>query len=173
MILSNNNGTFTPVAGGTGTFVGTKAAFDAVKATLPVNTVAYITDDAQDVALKDDIYINNASPFTSIASGNYTATTDDDTHTFADVVIPADGWYLLKVQINNKTGGVVSNYMRINLKNKGTLVDAGETSTAGWTNNTNSVVVPLAKDAVLSPVYFNGSGSAYEVYGNYDIVRLK
>ncbi len=53
MILSNNNGTFTPVAGGTGTFIGTKAAFDAVKATLPDNTVAYITDDAEEVTYTD------------------------------------------------------------------------------------------------------------------------
>ena len=51
MILSNNNGTFTPVAGGTGTFIGTTAAFNAVKATLPVNTVAYITDDGNDAGI--------------------------------------------------------------------------------------------------------------------------
>lgn len=53
MILSNNNGTFTPVAGGTGTFIGTSAAFNAVKATLPVNTVAYITDDVEEITYTD------------------------------------------------------------------------------------------------------------------------
>lgn len=53
MILSNNNGTFTPTAGGTGTFIGTAAAFNAVKATLPVNTVAYITDDAEQIIYTD------------------------------------------------------------------------------------------------------------------------
>ena len=47
MILSKDKqGNWTPTAGGTGTFIGTLAAFNAIKDTLPVNTVAYITDDA-------------------------------------------------------------------------------------------------------------------------------
>ena len=68
MILSNNNGTFTPVAGGTGTFIGTSAAFNAVKATLPVNTVAYITDDGNgDLQPVDAITNGDMHPVTSNA----------------------------------------------------------------------------------------------------------
>lgn len=68
MILSNNNGTFTPVAGGTGTFIGTAAAFNAVKATLPVNTVAYITDDGNgDLQPVDSVTNGDMHPVTSNA----------------------------------------------------------------------------------------------------------
>ena len=68
MILSNNNGTFTPTAGGTGTFIGTAAAFNAVKATLPVNTVAYITDDGNgDLQPVDAITNGDMHPVTSNA----------------------------------------------------------------------------------------------------------
>lgn len=46
MILSkDSNSNWTPTATGNGTFVGTRAAFNAVKNSLPNNTVAYITDD--------------------------------------------------------------------------------------------------------------------------------
>ena len=68
MILSNNNGTFTPVAGGTGTFIGTKAAFNAVKDTLPENTVAYITDDGNgDLQPVDAVTNGDMHPVTSNA----------------------------------------------------------------------------------------------------------
>lgn len=68
MILSNNNGTFTPVAGGNGTFIGTSAAFNAVKATLPVNTVAYITDDGNgDLQPVDAVTNGDMHPVTSNA----------------------------------------------------------------------------------------------------------
>ena len=68
MILSNNNGTFTPVAGGTGTFIGTTAAFNAVKATLPENTVAYITDDGNgDLQPVDAVTNGDMHPVTSNA----------------------------------------------------------------------------------------------------------
>lgn len=49
MIISkDSNNNWTPVATGNGQFVGTKAAFDAVKDDLPDNTVAYTTDDGED-----------------------------------------------------------------------------------------------------------------------------
>lgn len=53
MIISkDSNNNWTPVATGNGTFVGTKAAFDAVKDDLPDNTVAYTTDDGVDEDVK-------------------------------------------------------------------------------------------------------------------------
>lgn len=68
MILSNNNGTFTPVAGGTGTFIGTATAFNAIKDTLPVNTVAYITDDGNgDLQPVDAVTNGDMHPVTSNA----------------------------------------------------------------------------------------------------------
>lgn len=54
MILSKDiNNNWTPTAGGTGTFIRTAAAFNAIKDTLPVNTVAYITDDAEEITYTD------------------------------------------------------------------------------------------------------------------------
>ena len=54
MILSkDSNNNWIPTASGNGTFVGTLAAFNAIKDTLPVNTVAYITDDAEEITYTD------------------------------------------------------------------------------------------------------------------------
>lgn len=89
MILSkDSNNNWIPTAGGTGTFIGTKAAFDAVKATLPDNTVAYITDDGNgdlqpvDVVTNGDMHpvTSNAvyDKFASIAAVD--AITNDDLH---------------------------------------------------------------------------------------------
>lgn len=64
MILSNQNGTFVPTASGTGTFIGTKVAFDAVKATLPVNTVAYITDDSDGIKTELKAIVAASTDFT-------------------------------------------------------------------------------------------------------------
>lgn len=66
MILSkDSNNNWTPTASGTGTFIGTLAAFNAIKDTLPVNTVAYITDDGAGIA--DVVADGNMNPVTSNA----------------------------------------------------------------------------------------------------------
>lgn len=69
MILSkDSNNNWTPTAGGTGTFIGTLVAFNAIKDTLPVNTVAYITDDVNDDLQPVDAVTNgNMHPVTSNA----------------------------------------------------------------------------------------------------------
>lgn len=69
MILSKtSNNNWTPTAGGTGTFIGTLAAFNAIKDTLPVNTVAYITDDGNgDLQPIDAITNGDMHPVTSNA----------------------------------------------------------------------------------------------------------
>ena len=69
MILSKtSNNTWTPTAGGTGTFIGTLAAFNAIKDTLPVNTVAYITDDGNgDLQPVDAVTNGDMHPVTSNA----------------------------------------------------------------------------------------------------------
>lgn len=69
MILSkDSNNNWTPTAGGTGTFIGTAAAFNAIKATLPVNTVAYITDDGNgDLQPVDAVTNGDMHPVTSNA----------------------------------------------------------------------------------------------------------
>lgn len=69
MILSkDSNNNWTPTAGGNGTFIGTAAAFNAVKATLPVNTVAYITDDGNgDLQPVDAVTNGDMHPVTSNA----------------------------------------------------------------------------------------------------------
>ena len=89
MILSNNNGTFTPVAGGTGTFIGTKAAFNAVKDTLPENTVAYITDDG--VPVGTSITANPYSLPVSLAP-NATTPIGEITLTPGTWIVIASGW---------------------------------------------------------------------------------
>lgn len=97
MILSNNNGTFTPVAGGTGTFIGTTAAFNAVKATLPDNTVAYITDDASGSSSYSttetktgETWIDGKPIYRKVASGTIPATLDSVT-----------GWASVTIAIPN------------------------------------------------------------------------
>lgn len=69
MIISKDKqGNWTPTAGGTGTFIGTLAAFNAIKDTLPVNTVAYITDDGNgDLQPVDAVTDGNMHPVTSNA----------------------------------------------------------------------------------------------------------
>lgn len=69
MILSKtSNNNWTPTAGGTGTFIGTLAAFNAIKDTLPVNTVAYITDDGNgDLQPVDAVTNGDMHPITSNA----------------------------------------------------------------------------------------------------------
>ena len=69
MILSkDSNNNWAPTAGGTGTFIGTLAAFNAIKDTLPVNTVAYITDDGNgDLQPVDAVTDGNMHPVTSNA----------------------------------------------------------------------------------------------------------
>ena len=192
MILSNNNGTFTPVAGGTGTFIGTSAAFNAVKATLPVNTVAYITDDGngdlQPVdaitdgdmhpvtsnAVFDSLYLKgtsatevlNISRETIVAAGtayNYTTT----------ATIPTDGWYKFQVQANMKdNAGVISNWVKFNV---GTIeVVSVSTFQPAWNNKTNTVIIPVKAGAVVTyhaycEAYAAGSGTDI-TYGNYGSV---
>lgn len=69
MILSkDSNNNWAPTAGGTGTFIGTLAAFNAIKDTLPVNTVAYITDDGNsDLQPVDAVTNGDMHPVTSNA----------------------------------------------------------------------------------------------------------
>lgn len=69
MIISKDKqGNWTPTAGGTGTFIGTLAAFNAIKDTLPVNTVAYITDDGNgDLQPVDAVTNGDMHPITSNA----------------------------------------------------------------------------------------------------------
>ena len=192
MILSNNNGTFTPVAGGTGTFIGTSAAFNAIKDTLPVNTVAYITNDGngdlQPVdaitdgdmhpvtsnAVFDSLYLKgtsatevlNISRETIVAAGtayNYTTT----------ATIPTDGWYKFQVQANMKdNAGVISNWVKFNV---GTIeVVSVSTFQPAWNNKTNTVIIPVKAGAVVTyhaycEAYAAGSGTDI-TYGNYGSV---
>lgn len=69
MILSkDSNNNWIPTASGNGTFIGTTAAFNAIKDTLPVNTVAYITDDGNgDLQPVDAVTNGDMHPVTSNA----------------------------------------------------------------------------------------------------------
>lgn len=80
MIISkDSNNNWTPVATGNGQFVGTKAAFDAVKDDLPDNTVAYTTDDGTEFSPRSTsriTVVNDAGDLATSASAatEYTAT---------------------------------------------------------------------------------------------------
>lgn len=69
MILSkNSNNNWTATAGGNNVWTGTKTEFDSVKSSLPVNTVAYITDDGNsDLQPVDAITNGDMHPVTSNA----------------------------------------------------------------------------------------------------------
>lgn len=168
MILSNNNGTFTPVAGGTGTFIGTTAAFNAVKATLPENTVAYITDDGNgDLQPVDAVTNGDMHPVTSnavydglyrsgtTATSIYNWSVDHEmkvaegayNYTHSET-IAEDGWYLLTVHAVQKNQTTVySNYCNVSIGNNVILSAAGFIS---WAPNQNSVVVPLKAGTVIN-----------------------
>ena len=87
MILSkDSNNNWTPTAGGTGTFIGTLAAFNAIKDTLPVNTVAYITDDASGSSSYStteiktgETWIDGKTIYRKVANGTIPATLDEVT----------------------------------------------------------------------------------------------
>ena len=109
MIISKDKqGNWVPTAGGTGTFIGTLAAFNAIKDTLPVNTVAYITDDGNgDLQPVDAVTNGDMHPVTSNAvyDALNTVTTGNATILSGASVDPADTvnfitWY--------KRGGVVT-----------------------------------------------------------------
>lgn len=75
MIISkDSNNNWTPVATGNGTFVGTKAAFDAVKDDLPDNTVAYTTDDGTELSPRSTGRITVVNDAGSLATSAASAT---------------------------------------------------------------------------------------------------
>lgn len=193
MILSkDSNNNWIPTASGNGTFIGTLAAFNAIKDTLPVNTVAYITDDGngdlQPVdavtngdmhpvtsnAVFDSLYLKgisatevlNVSRETIVAAGtvyNYTTT----------ATIPTDGWYKFQVQVNMKdNAGVISNWVKFNV---GTIeVVSVTTFQPAWNNKTNTVIIPVKAGTVVTyhaycEAYAAGSGTDI-TYGNYGSV---
>ena len=97
MILSkDSNDNWTPTAGGTGTFIGTAAAFNAVKATLPVNTVAYITDDASGSSSYSttetktgETWIDGKPIYRKVVSGTIPSAIDATGWTHVAIVIPS------------------------------------------------------------------------------------
>ena len=155
MILSkDSNNNWTPTAGGTGTFIGTLAAFNAIKDTLPVNTVAYITDDGNgDLQPVDAVVDGNMHPVTSNAV--YDALTPVDitsqitynTTNFTVFAIETRIWKIGKLVV-------------VNLK--GTLNNA-----TGYINLANGFPSPASNNNVINfPFVVNdgnaaGSGSGY------------
>lgn len=97
MILSkDSNNNWTPTAGGTGTFIGTLVAFNAIKDTLPVNTVAYITDDASGSSSYSttetktgETWIDGKPIYRKVANGTIPATID------------ATGWAVVTITVPN------------------------------------------------------------------------
>lgn len=101
MILSkDSNNNWTPTASGNGTFIGTLTAFNAIKDTLPVNTVAYITDDGNgDLQPVDAVTNGDMHPVTSnavydtistigtVVTNTYAETTQVTTNYYCNVSI--------------------------------------------------------------------------------------
>ena len=104
MILSKtSNNNWTPTASGTGTFIGTLAAFNAIKDTLPVNTVAYITDDGNgDLQPVDAVTNGDMHPVTSNAVYDKLAT-QTSTITIDTSVFNVNSWFTLR-----RSGNVVT-----------------------------------------------------------------
>ena len=89
IIARNGNNNWTPVATGNGTFVGTKAAFDAVKDDLPDNTVAYTTDDGTEFSPRSSsriTLVNNAGDLATSASAATEYTASDSGMLIAHVI---------------------------------------------------------------------------------------
>jgi len=117
MIISkDSNNNWTPVATGNGTFVGTKAAFDAVKDDLPDNTVAYTTDDGESVT--DEITDGDMRAVTSNAvydALNPTETTITGTSRTVSVTVGKTDWFTLTAPTIPSNKRVVRWFATVNI----------------------------------------------------------
>ena len=176
MILSKtNNNNWTPTASGTGTFIGTLAAFNAIKDTLPVNTVAYITDDGNgDLQPVDAITDGNMHPVTSNAVYDYPIDSITDgqhrpptSNAVYDALTPVDITSQITYNTTNFTVFAaetriwkIGKLVVVNLK--GTLNNA-----SGYTNLANGFPIPVSNFNVINfPFSVNdgnaaGSGAGY------------
>jgi hypothetical protein len=155
MIISKDNqGNWTPVATGNGTFVGTNAAFDAVKDDLPDNTVAYTTDDGT-----EEEGIIGLSNVTTITHTN--KSTSAGTWTSSKVELPTTGLYKLQLVIGAQNRSNVSShnaYVRLyaNSSSSSFIVLASVSAITLWSQETNTIYVPLK------------AGNCIELYHTYD-----
>ena len=162
MILSkDSNNNWTPTASGTGTFIGTLAAFNAIKDTLPVNTVAYITDDGNgDLQPVDAVTDGDMHPVTSnavydrLTPVDITSQITYNTTNFTVFAAETRIWKIGKLVV-------------VNLK--GTLNNA-----SGYTNLANGFPIPVSNFNVINfPFSVNdgnaaGSGAGYIRKGDLD-----
>lgn len=154
IIARDDNNNWTPVATGNGTFVGTKAAFDAVKDDLPDNTVAYTTDDRTEeegiIGLSSVTTITHTN--TSTSAGNWTS---------SKVELPTTGLYKLQLAIGAQNRSNVSShngYVRLyNSSSSSSYITLCSASAiTNWSQETNTIYVPLK------------SGNCIELYHTYD-----
>ena len=183
MILSkDSNNNWTPTAGGTGTFIGTLAAFNAIKDTLPVNTVAYITDDGNgDLQPVDAITDGNMHPVTSnavydypidsITDGQHRPPTSNAVYAAlikSTLITPtANSTYLTITSSNiQKTGKIVTVSVLATLKagtNNGSVILTGlPAPTTG--SNTSGVEVYILSSSGAKPGFFQADGSLRSWY---------
>lgn len=176
MIISNDgNGNWAPTAGGTGTFIGTLTAFNAIKDTLPVNTVAYITDDGNgDLQPVDAVTNGDMHPVTSNAVYDYPIDSITDgqhrpptSNAVYDALTPVDITSQITYNTTNFTVFAIETriwkigkLVVVNLK--GTLNNA-----TGYINLANGFPSPASNNNVINfPFVVNdgnaaGSGSGY------------
>lgn len=71
-IYNNNNGTLTTLASGARVWIGTEAAFNTAKNSIPNNTAIYITDDGDTSPTKELLFSRNPSSGTSYSDETLT-----------------------------------------------------------------------------------------------------
>lgn len=158
IIARDDNNNWTPVATGNGTFIGTKAAFDAVKDDLPDNTVAYTTDDGVELC-----EYPNYTGATTIYNKSKDSTTESASWTMTETVTtPSTGWYRVLTAVNNISLGTSSNSIRVRVGSCD-ISQTSQTAGSGWVGDTDNVALPIKKDTVISIIYNLPSGMRGDV----------
>ena len=147
--------------GGEKTFTGTQAAWEALSAEEKAKydgKVVNITDDCLGV----DNYFVDTTKFKNIYNeNNDTATATEAVEKEDTLTIPENGLYQFRIHITNLEAGVASNYISFSINNIDMLT-VSQTSSSGWTGNTDSCALPLKAGTIVKCKYhFTVAGFRY------------
>lgn len=163
------------------TFTGTQAQWEALTSAEKAkyglvnrtdnNKGVYKNNNGTLELIADEAYkfFVDGSIYNVVGDKQVTTTTTAAVNITTTVTIPASGLYLLHAEVANISAGVQSNNVTIRVKRPNSLtydiLRVSQTSSAGWTGNTDTIVVPFKAGTQLEVVeYFSGAGFRYAWY---------
>lgn len=163
------------------TFTGTQAQWEALTSAEKAkyglvnrtdnNKGVYKNNNGSLELIADEAYnfFVDGSIYNVVGSKQVTTTTTAAVNITTTVTIPASGLYLLHAGASNISAGVQANNLTIRVKRPNSLtydiLRVSQTSAAGWTGNTDTIVVPFKAGVQLEVVeYFAGAGFRYGWY---------